>query len=69
MYTFDKNAFCDASFQLGAGTLIAAGRLNFDDQKFAFAVTGGYGKYGHRRGDVAVTPSGEHAQRLAFVLG
>lgn len=67
-YYFDKNAFCDVSFQLDGGTLMGAGAFNFDAKKFAIAITGGYGKYSGASGDVEATPSGKFAQRLAFVL-
>jgi hypothetical protein len=69
-YYFDKNAFCDASFQLGSGgTLFGAGTLDFDATRFALAITGGSGKYSRTKGDVQVSPFGKKAQRLAFVLG
>ena len=69
-YTFAKNAFCDVFVQLKAGgTLLAAGTLNFDAKTFALAVTGGTGPYRGVAGDLAVTPSGKHAQRLAIDLG
>ncbi len=68
-YYFNKNAFCDASFQLKGGTLIAAGTLNFEGKAFALAITGGYGKYTRATGDVEATASGKNAQHLAFVLG
>jgi len=67
-YYFDKNAFCDVSFQLKGGTLIGAGTLNFDAKKFGLAITGGYGKYGGATGDVQATPVGKTSQRLAFTL-
>ncbi len=68
-YYFNKNAFCDASFQLKGGTLIAAGTLNFEGKKFALAITGGYGKFSRMTGDVEASASGKNAQHLAFVLG
>jgi len=69
-YYFDKDAFCDASFQFGSGgTLFAAGTLNFDATRFALAITGGSGKYSRTEGNVQVSPFGKQAQRLAFVLG
>lgn len=68
-YFFNKNAFCDASFQLKGGTLIAAGTLNFEGKSFALAITGGYGKYGGVHGEVDAFPSGKNAQHLVFVLG
>ena len=67
-YYFDKNAFCDVSFQLDGGSLIAAGAFNFNSKTFALAITGGYGKYSGASGDIEATPSGKLAQRLAFVF-
>ena len=66
-YYFFKNAFCDASFTLKNGTLIAAGALNFASQSFSLAVTGGTGAYTGLSGAVNVTPSGKNAQKLDFV--
>ncbi len=68
-YYFDKNAFCDVSFQLNGGTLIGAGAFAFSSKTFALAITGGYGKYSGVTGDVTVTGSGTRAQRLVFRLG
>ena len=67
-YYFDKNAFCDVSFQMNGGTLMGAGAFNFNASKFAIAITGGYGKYSGATGDVQATPSGKLAQRLNFTL-
>ena len=67
-YYFDKNAFCDATFRLKGGTLIAAGTLNFNGHTFALAITGGYGSYAGANGDLEASPSGKHAQRLVFHL-
>ena len=54
-YSFGRNGFCDASFQMNGGTLIAAGTVGFDATQFALAVTGGYGKYSGATGDVEAT--------------
>jgi hypothetical protein len=67
-YYFDKNAFCDVSFQLKGGSLIAAGAFNFNAKTFALAITGGYGSYSGASGDVEASPSGKLAQRLSFVF-
>lgn len=67
-YYFDKNAFCDVSFQLQGGTLVGAGAFNFNAGKFALAITGGYGKYSGASGDLQATSSGKLAQRLTFTL-
>jgi hypothetical protein len=68
-YNFNKHAFCDASYQLNGGVLLGAGAFDFNAGTFAIAVTGGTGKYASATGDISATPSGTHAQRLAFVLG
>jgi hypothetical protein len=69
-YAFDKDAFCDVLVQpKTGGALLAAGTLNFDAKTFALAVTGGTGPYRGVAGDLVVTPSGKHAQRLAIDLG
>jgi hypothetical protein len=67
-YSFFKNAFCDATFQLKDGTLIGAGESNFDSRTFAMAITGGTGAYNGLSGDVQLTPHGQHAQHLVFQL-
>jgi hypothetical protein len=69
-YMFHKDAFCDVFLQLkSGGALLAAGTVDFNAKTFALAVTGGTGPYRGAAGDVAVTPSGKHAQRLAIALG
>ena len=66
-YNLNKNAFCDASFQLAAGgTLMASGAFNFTASKFSLAVVGGYGGSAGKRGSVLDVPSANHAQKLSF---
>jgi hypothetical protein len=67
-YNFDKNAFCDVSFQLQGGTLIAEGAFNFDSASFTLGITGSYGNYQTWAGEVRATPAAHHAQRLSFTL-
>jgi hypothetical protein len=67
-YYFNRNGFCDASFQLPGGTLIGAGTLNFASPSFEFAITGGYGKYTGTTGDVVVSPLGSNTQRLVLTI-
>ena len=68
-YNFNKNAFCDASFQMTkGGTLIASGAFNFTASKFALAITGGYGAYPAEKGSMTDVPSANHAQKLSFHL-
>jgi len=68
-YNFNKHAFCDASYQLSGGVLLGAGAFDFNAGTFAIAITGGTGKFMTATGEISATPSGKHAQRLAFVLG
>jgi hypothetical protein len=68
-YAFEQDAFCDVSFQLARGTFFAAGIVNFNAKRFTLAVTGGYGAYSGLTGEVAATPIGKYAQKLAFAVG
>jgi hypothetical protein len=66
-YNFNKNAFCDASFQMTkGGTLIASGAFNFTASKFSLAITGGYGAYVNKHGSLTDVPSANHAQKVTF---
>jgi len=67
-YNFDKNAFCDATYQLKGGTLIGAGQFNFNADDFAIAITGGTGKYRGSRGDLEASPGPGHSQKLVVTL-
>jgi hypothetical protein len=67
-YYFGKSAFCDASFQLSGGTVIAAGTFGVNAKTFALAITGGYGKYSDAKGEIAVAPSGKSSERLVLEL-
>jgi hypothetical protein len=67
-YNFDKHAFCDVSYQLSGGVLLGAGAFDFNAGSFAVVITGGTGKYARASGEISATPSGAHAQRLAFVV-
>lgn len=69
VYNFDKNGFCDATFLLQGGTLIADGAFNFNAKSFALAVTGGYGSYTDLKGTAEENPTANHAQRYVFTLG
>lgn len=69
LYNFNKNAFCDATFQLTAGgTLVAGGTFNFNVAAFSLAVTGGDGPYLGVKGTLEEAPSTANAQRLVFTL-
>ena len=67
-YNFNKNAFCDASYYLRGGALIGGGPLNFNAKRFALAITGGTKTYSRAAGEVDVSPSANHAQRLSFIM-
>jgi hypothetical protein len=68
-YNFNKNAYCDAVYQLATGTLFAAGAFNYDANSFALAITGGSGPYFGSTGGIQVSPGPKHSQRLALTLG
>jgi len=68
LYNFNKNAFCDATYQLDGGTLVAAGAFNFNASNFVLVITGGYGKYSDVKGVLEGTPGVNHSQRLAFAI-
>jgi hypothetical protein len=67
-YNFNRNAFCDAAYQLDGGQLIAAGAFSFDAGSFELAITGGTGKYRSLTGDLEATPGPRHSQRLVITL-
>jgi hypothetical protein len=81
-YNFNRNALCDAAFQLSGGTLIGKGAFNFSDQKFSLALIGGTSKYRSTGGAVEISALGAstqsqpvfrvvpmlQAQRLAFLV-
>jgi hypothetical protein len=68
VYNFDKNAFCNATYRIKGGSIFSDGGFNFNADSFTLAISGGVGTFSGARGDLAVTPSVEHAQRLAFTL-
>ena len=68
-YNFAKDAFCDASFQLSGGTLLATGQLDFNATAFNLAVVGGTGSYQNVTvGTLAASPGALHAEHLIFQL-
>jgi hypothetical protein len=67
-YNFKKSGFCDAVYELGNGTLLAAGALDFKADRFSLVVGGGTGKYRLLGGKLAATPAARLSQRLAFEL-
>jgi len=67
-YYFDKNAYCNGSYQLSGGTVLAGGAFLFDAKTFTLAVTGGTGSYIMMKGDIAASPSTVQSQLLTFAL-
>jgi hypothetical protein len=68
-YAFSRNAFCDVTYQLKGGTLLAAGPVGFDGKTFSLAIVGGTGKYLQATGDLTSSEGQNSAQRIAFSLG
>jgi hypothetical protein len=68
-YNITKNAFCDATFQILGGTLIADGQLDFNASKFSLAVIGGTGSYANVSvGTLVASPGALHAEHVIFQL-
>ncbi len=66
-YNFAQhNAFCDAVYDIGSGTLIGEGAFNFHTSSFTIVLTGGTGSYAATVGQVEGTPGPHHSQRLVF---
>ena len=68
-YAFSRSAFCDASYQLKDGTLLAAGPIGFDGKDFSLAIVGGSGKYEDATGDLTSSQGADGTQRVALSLG
>jgi hypothetical protein len=64
-YDFSMNAFCDASFRLRKGTVVAKGTAGFNDTSMTLAVVGGTGEYTALRGSVGLVAQGVGTQKLA----
>jgi hypothetical protein len=67
-YSFKRNGFCDAVYQLSDGTLLATGTIDFEAKTFSLVISGGTGKYRSRTGQVVATPAARLSQRLAIAL-
>jgi hypothetical protein len=67
-YAFDKNAFCNASYQLDGGQLVGQGAFNFSASTFQLSIVGGTGKYRGLTGNMKAAPAPRHTQKLDFVL-
>jgi hypothetical protein len=68
LYAFDRNAFCNARYELRQGTIAAAGILNFDAKDFTLAVTGGTGRFAKASGDLTSSPGPHEAQIVSLAL-
>jgi hypothetical protein len=67
-YSFKRNGFCDAVYQLSDGTLLATGTIDFEAKTFSLVISGGTGKYRARTGQLVATPAARLSQRLAIAL-
>jgi len=67
-YGFQKLGFCDATYALSGGTLVASGSVDFNASTFSLVVTGGTGKYGNAAGELAASPAQHGSQRLTIAL-
>jgi hypothetical protein len=67
-YGFDKNAFCNAAYQLKDGQIVGEGQFNFNAGSFALVIVGGTGKYRGLTGDMQANPAVKHTQKLQFTL-
>ena len=67
-YAFNKNAFCNASYQLDGGQLVGQGVFNFSASTFQLSIVGGTGKYRGLTGNMRAAPAARHTQKLDFVL-
>ena len=68
-YSFNRQGFCDAGWQLKDGTVIGSGPVDFNAKNFALVITGGTAKYRGVTGNVvSKTAPGVGAVNLAFTL-
>jgi hypothetical protein len=67
-FNVNKNAFCNAKYQLKGGAIVGAGTIDFKSSSFTIAIVGGSGTYQGLRGELNATPAAHRAQRLAFDL-
>jgi hypothetical protein len=61
-YNFNESSFCDASFRLRGGIMIAKGSSNFNSTKFTLAVVGGTQEYRGMSGTLEVSALGSATQ-------
>ncbi len=71
-YYFDKNAFCDTTYQLTHGVVVGGAALVFNATTFKVAAIQGTGSYAGDLGQILETASGSgntQGERLQFELG
>jgi hypothetical protein len=61
-YDYNEDAFCDASFQLDHGSLLAKGGFGFEAPRFTLAIEGGTAAYRNMVGVVDITALGRATQ-------
>jgi len=67
-YNFDKNGYCDATYQLGGGLLVGAGAIDFNAKNYTLIITGGTGKYRAATGTVESVQAAYSLTRLTITL-
>ncbi len=67
-FNYTQHALCQAYYQLGHGTLTAAGPVDFKAKTFKLVVTGGTNTYLAARGQVTSMKSTGSAERVDFRL-
>jgi hypothetical protein len=66
LYEFTRNAFCDATYQLKRGTILASGTVSFDAGTFSLAITGGTGSYARSSGELTSSPGPNKTQLISI---
>ena len=67
-YSFKRNGFCDAVYQLSDGRSSRRARSTSSAKTFSLVISGGTGKYRSLTGQVVSTPAARLSQRLAIAL-
>ena len=65
-FNFQRQAFCEASFDLASGSIAAAGPVDFNGSDITLAVSSGTGKYLGARGEVSSSAATANTHRLDF---
>jgi allene oxide cyclase-like protein len=69
LYNFQKNAYCDVTYQLPTGRVVGGGAFDFTATTFPLAITGGTGAYRNKAGTMEVATISKYVQRLTINLG